>query len=137
MHVIGRIAGLSSGIASRIEHSHLAVVALKLFIPGLPAVVRQIRHASGKIVLLNIRLTAAKSRMLFPKTNGFFYKLPQTPVRALFAPLNPGRLIVLAPDIIVASLGIAHLISSVDRRHSLGKQKQHKSIADLSSSKLR
>ena len=52
----------------------------------------------------------------------------------LSAPLYPGDFVVLAVGIIIASLGISHLISAIDSRNSLGQQQDQERIAHLTSS---
>ena len=118
-------------MASGIKNSHMSAPAFKITIPGFSAMIRKIRHTLRSRIVHRICPFSSESRMCLSKLYCIFCKILQVLSTSCFRPLDPGKFIVLAVDIIISLLGILHLIPTIDSRNSLREQYQQKCVPKL------
>ena len=118
-------------VISAVHHTQTAKAFFLRNIPGLIAVIRNIRIPKRLVIYTSWLFVHMKNAVFFPNGNGFLHKGKNRLAALYAAPVYPAQFIVLTPDIVVSLLGIAPFISLINQRRPLGRQKKCKGIFQL------
>ena len=107
--VVGHAVGL--GIPSVQHEGCREVVVPALRLPGLDTVPREIRATQVAIVAMGEVLVVAQHLVLTAELDDLFEVMEDVGILLQIIPIEPSDLVVLTVGIVVALLGIAHLVA--------------------------
>ena len=103
----------------KMTQADLAAEILKLRLPGIDSMVRDVRVAAGQVIHHSRFLLHVKDRMCLAERDDMFYKIQKRLIPLIKIPVQPGYLIILTISVVVAILGISEFITCQKHRCSL------------------